>query len=104
MQNIKTKALLKGHNVWGGVKFYFRIGLPKPISLYHRNLNVNKLFSIDWLIDFWCLMPLSAILQLYHGNQFYWWRKPEYPERTSDPGQATGKLYHLRLRVECTLL
>jgi hypothetical protein len=29
--------------------------------------------------------------------------KPEYPERTTDHGQATGKLYHLRLRVECTL-
>jgi hypothetical protein len=28
---------------------------------------------------------------------------PEYPERTTDHGQATGKLYHLRLRVECTL-
>jgi hypothetical protein len=24
------------------------------------------------------------------------------PERTTDPGHATGKLYHLRLRVECT--
>jgi hypothetical protein len=26
----------------------------------------------DWLIwfDFWCLMPLSAIFQLYHGDQF----------------------------------
>jgi hypothetical protein len=29
--------------------------------------------------------------------------KPEYPERTTDHGQATGKLYHLWLRVECTL-
>ena len=27
----------------------------------------------------------------------------EYPERTTHHGQATGKLYHLRLRVECTL-
>ena len=25
------------------------------------------------------------------------------PERTTDHGQATGKLYYLRLRVECTL-
>ena len=25
-----------------------------------------------------------------------------YPERTTDHGQATGKLYLLRLRVECT--
>jgi hypothetical protein len=29
--------------------------------------------------------------------------KPEYPERTADHEQATGKLYHLLLRVECTL-
>jgi hypothetical protein len=27
----------------------------------------------------------------------------EYPERTTDNGQATGKLYHLWLRVEWTL-
>jgi hypothetical protein len=26
----------------------------------------------------------------------------EYPERTTNHGQATGKLNHLRLRVECT--
>ena len=27
-------------------------------------------YWIDWLIDFWCLTPLSAIFQLYHGDQF----------------------------------
>jgi hypothetical protein len=32
-----------------------------------------------------------------------WWKKLEYQEGTTDHGQATGKLYHLRLRVECTL-
>jgi hypothetical protein len=45
-------------------------------------------------------MPLSAIFQLhfvYHGDQFYWWKKPEYPERTTDNGQETGKLDHLWL-------
>jgi hypothetical protein len=29
--------------------------------------------------------------------------KQEYSERTTDHEQATGKLYHLRLRVDCTL-
>ena len=43
------------------------------------------------------------MFQLYHGHQFKWWKKPEYPEITIDNGQATGKLYHLRLPVESTL-
>ena len=60
-------------------------------------------FCMIDLIDLLCLMPLSAIFQLYHGNQFQWWKKPEYLERTTDHGQATGKLYHLRLQVKCTL-
>ena len=29
--------------------------------------------------------------------------KPDYPKRTTDHGQATGKLCQLRLKVECTL-
>ena len=56
-----------------------------------------------FVLIFGVLMPLLAIFQLYHSDRFQCWKKPEYPERTTDHGQATGKLYHLRLRVECTL-
>jgi hypothetical protein len=45
---------------------------------------------ISFWLGPWCLTPLPTIYQLYYGGQ---WRKPEYPDKTTDLSPVTDKLY-----------
>jgi len=39
-----------------------------------------------------------SVTHVYRGGQFYWWRKLECPEKTTDPSQVSDKLwYHILL-------
>ena len=47
-----------------------------------------------WLMAF---NAISTMFQLYHGSQFYWSRKLEYPKKSITLLQVTDKLYHIML-------
>ena len=68
---------------------------------YHTMCDPYVIYDLIWY--FGVLMPLSAKSQLYQATSFNSGRSRSIIREPPTIVQATGKLYHLRLRVECTL-
>ena len=61
------------------------------LSLFWKYL----VMAVKMVCGLFYLTSLSIIFRLYRGGQFYWWRKQENPEKTTD--LSRDKLYHIML-------
>ena len=95
----RLKCLVMWNTVDGLVDWCLAPAIADFVALTHflKPGGWAGILSVFWWFGLCCLVPISTIFQLYHGGQFYWWWKQEYPEKTTDLSQLTDKLYNRML-------
>ena len=74
--------------------YYNEMWLESELKKTYLQLK-NKMLGLG----LWCLI----IFYQYHGGHFFWCKKPEYSEKTTDLSEAIDKFYHILYRVQLAI-
>ena len=81
----------------------FNVTFNTIFQLYRGSQFQHYISAISWqsvstlYFSYIVAVTFNTIFQLYRGSQFYSWRKPEYPENSTDLLLVTDKLNHIQL-------
>ena len=90
------------------INFYCRHHIVNQTGLYHDGISFNIVFVLllepglphrQFGLVYWGLMPQQQPGSYQGGEMMMmksgiWWRKPEYPEETTDLRQVTDETFH----------
>jgi hypothetical protein len=84
-----TKCGCTSISIWFQI---FLVPHTNDVQLSRQKTSIDDFF---WFIVFKTFF--NNISAIHFEYQFYWWKKPEYHEKTTDLSQVTGQLHHIML-------